>query len=111
MLSEGQWWSSGIALGVCGPVRLLDMGWHPGQLLQDPQQSLVPLPVTLRQQAREEMCLCSKHLHPSSDNNRDISATGKEDTEATMHLFPSPWEGSSPGPSHLGSLLILITLN
>lgn len=85
------------------------MGQHLEWFSQDSQQSLVPLPVTLKQQAREEIYLCSKHFHPSSDYSLNISATALKEV-SSHHAFINHCEGSSPGPSYMGSLLILITL-
>lgn len=85
------------------------MDQHLEWFSQDFQRSLVLLPVTLKQQAREEMCLCSKHSHTSSDNSPDIYATALKEV-SSHHAFLNHCEGGSPGPSYMGSLLILITL-
>lgn len=55
------------------------------------------LPVTLGQQAGEELCLCSNHSRPSSDNSPHIPATAPKEGSAEYHAVPNP-EGVLQGP-------------
>ena len=82
MLSEGWRSRSGTAPWASGPVCLLGEGQHPRGPLQNPQQALASLPVTLEPQA-EELCLCSKHFHFSS-------ATVPKEGSAEYQAFQAP---------------------